>query len=143
MQFQLSRVLPLMCTHFCVCVCRSLCSYADVMKPILDFVLFSIKMAEMMGSQGPLGVFFSLSLHLLCFSLPTYSLAHAYPCVVCLSLTLSRSLSPLSGMYAWFGVATFISSLILPNYGRLAQKEQELEGVCGYGSSLWVSMCAL
>jgi ABC-type uncharacterized transport system fused permease/ATPase subunit len=60
--------------------------YTQILKPCVDFVLFSAKLVTMLGLQGPLG------------------------------------------MYGWFATAAFISSLVLPSYGRLAAEEQRLEG---------------
>jgi ATP-binding cassette subfamily D (ALD) protein 3 len=60
--------------------------YSSVFKPLVDFFLFSYKLSNLMGIQGPIG------------------------------------------MYSWFVIATIITNLNLPPYGKLLAKEQELEG---------------
>eukprot|EP01130_Rhizamoeba_saxonica_P001286 TRINITY_DN11166_c0_g1_i1.p1 TRINITY_DN11166_c0_g1~~TRINITY_DN11166_c0_g1_i1.p1 ORF type:complete len:633 (+),score=115.90 TRINITY_DN11166_c0_g1_i1:67-1965(+) len=60
--------------------------YSNLLKPIVDFVFFSLQLGRWLGARGPLG------------------------------------------MYGWFFVAAYISSLVIPSYGRLASQEQRLEG---------------
>jgi len=60
--------------------------YSNILKPIVDIVMFSLNMKQHMGLAGPVG------------------------------------------MYSWFGIAAFISTRIMPPYGRLFAQEQVLEG---------------
>jgi len=60
--------------------------FSNLLKPSVDFVIFSYKLSSLLGGQGPMG------------------------------------------MYSWFAIATFIGSIVLPPYGQLAAKEQQLEG---------------
>ena len=61
--------------------------YANVLKPIVDLLLFTIKLANTMEVLGPLGI------------------------------------------YSWFGVASFISAMVIPPYGKLAAIKQAKEGL--------------
>ena len=60
--------------------------YSQSLKPIVDFVIFSVQLGSTLGVAGPLG------------------------------------------MHTWFAVAAAFSAGIMPAFGKLAAKEQQLEG---------------
>jgi len=60
--------------------------YSNTLKPIVDFILFSMSLKRLLGTRGPMG------------------------------------------MYSWFIFAALIGARIIPSYGKLAAREQQLEG---------------
>eukprot|EP00298_Acanthocystis_sp_HF-20_P007780 c17281_g1_i1.p1 GENE.c17281_g1_i1~~c17281_g1_i1.p1 ORF type:complete len:653 (-),score=234.15 c17281_g1_i1:103-2061(-) len=60
--------------------------YCNVLKPVVDVVMFTYELYKNVGSQG------------------------------------------LIGMYGWFAISAYLSTLVLPPYGRLSAEEQVLEG---------------
>jgi len=60
--------------------------YSNMLKPVVDFVIFSIQLARWLKLRGPLS------------------------------------------MYFWFSFASWVCSLVVPSFGRLAIQSQELEG---------------
>eukprot|EP00299_Pterocystis_sp_00344_P020335 c9976_g1_i2.p1 GENE.c9976_g1_i2~~c9976_g1_i2.p1 ORF type:complete len:660 (+),score=168.90 c9976_g1_i2:49-1980(+) len=60
--------------------------YSNILKPAVDFVMFSAEMYRHMGASGP------------------------------------------GGLYTWFGISAYISTMVMPPYGRLFAEEQVLEG---------------
>jgi len=60
--------------------------YSNMLKPVVDFIIFSIQLARWLQIRGPLS------------------------------------------MYFWFSFASWICSLVVPSFGRMAIHYQELEG---------------
>lgn len=60
--------------------------YSNLLKPIVDFILFSVQLRLMLGTRGPVTMMF------------------------------------------WFSFASWVSSIVLPSFGRLAVQSQKLEG---------------
>eukprot|EP01128_Nolandella_sp_AFSM9_P003098 TRINITY_DN1357_c0_g2_i3.p1 TRINITY_DN1357_c0_g2~~TRINITY_DN1357_c0_g2_i3.p1 ORF type:complete len:415 (+),score=93.33 TRINITY_DN1357_c0_g2_i3:84-1328(+) len=60
--------------------------YSQVLKPIVDLIIFSFQLHSSLGYRGPLG------------------------------------------LYGYFAFSAFVLSAVLPSYGRMAVRKQELEG---------------